>query len=162
MKDFRAENILKQIHEALPGAGVELIKNASPSGQDSLLVRREDLVDVARFLRDAPALLLDYLSNVSGVDWPGKNAETPGYLEVVSHLYSVAKKHGPLVLRVRTGDRDQDVVVPSLVSVFRSADFQECEVYDLYGVRFEGHPELRRLLMWDEFVGHPMRKDYQP
>ena len=162
MMDFFAQNILRQIHEALPSTRVELIKNTSPCGQDSLLVAREDLLRVAQFLKEAEELKLDYLSNVTGVDWPGKDADSTGYLEVVYHLYSAEKKHGPLVLRVRTGDRNGDVAVPSITPVFRSAEFQECEVYDLYGVRFEGHPELRRLMMWEEFEGHPLRKDYQP
>ncbi|HWA93785.1 MAG TPA: NADH-quinone oxidoreductase subunit C [Terracidiphilus sp.] len=84
----------------------------------------------------------------------------PGYLETVYHLYSVARKHGPVVLRMRTGNRTDDVSMPSFMPVWRSADFQEREVFDLYGVVFTGHPDLRRLLMWEGFKDHPMRKDY--
>ena len=83
-----------------------------------------------------------------------------GYLEVVYHLYSIALRHGPLVIRMRTANRTDRVEMPSLTPVWRSAEFQEREVFDLYGVVFTGHPDLRRILMWDEFKDHPMRRDY--
>jgi NADH-quinone oxidoreductase subunit C len=72
----------------------------------------------------------------------------------------MALKQGPVVVRMRTGNRTNDVTLPSLTPVWRSCEFQEREVFDLYGVRFEGHPDLRRILMWDGFTAHPMRKDY--
>jgi NADH-quinone oxidoreductase subunit C len=150
-----------------------------------LLVDREHAPAVAGFLRDDPELRLDYASNVTGVDWlsrtvkekvrtkkvvEGQERETeetvdrkkPGCLEVVYHLYSMRRKHGPVILRVRTGNRSDDVAMPSLTPVWRSAELQEREVFDLFGVRFEGHPDLRRILMWDGFEDHPMRKDYAP
>lgn len=85
---------------------------------------------------------------------------TPGYLEAVYHLYSVAKKHGPVIIRMRTKNRTDQVEAPSLTPVWRGAEFQEREIFDLYGIVFTGHPDLRRLLMWDEFKDHPMRRDY--
>ena len=147
------ETVLSRINAALPEARVELLNNPSPSGQHALLVHREDALKVAEFLKNDPELLLDFASNVSGVDYAD-------HLEAVYHLYSVAKKHGPITLRTRTGDRDKDAIVPSLTPVWKSADFQEREAFDLFGIRFEGHPDLRRLLMWDEFVDYPLRKDY--
>jgi NADH-quinone oxidoreductase subunit C len=84
----------------------------------------------------------------------------PGYLEAVYHLYSIALKHGPVIIRLRTSDRAAQVHLPSLTPLWRGAEFQEREVYDLYGIVFEGHPDLRRLLLWDGFEHHPMRKDY--
>ena len=173
--------VLEAIKAAIPSAGVELLKNPSPCAQHSLVVAADDARAVAEFLRDS--LGYDFCSNVSGVDWlPRKikeaivhketvegvesevketvEREIPGFLEVVYHLFSIAKKSGPLTLRVRTGDRGSDVSIPSLTPVWKGADFQEREVFDLYGVRFDGHPDLRRLLMWDEFADHPMRKDY--
>jgi NADH-quinone oxidoreductase subunit C len=84
----------------------------------------------------------------------------PGYLEAVYHLFSMARKHGPVVLRMRTVNRTDQVELPSLTPVWRSAEFQEREIFDLYGIVFTGHPDLRRLLMWPEFKDHPMRKDY--
>lgn len=172
-------HILNRLQAACPGAVVELVSNAAPSAQHSVRVDREHLRQVAEFLRDDSALRLDYCSNVTGVDWldrtdkvkvkkvvDGAEKEvdevrtTPGFLEVVYHLYSVAAKHGPLILRVRTADRGVEASVPSLTPVWRGCELQEREVYDLYGVRFDGHPDLRRLLMWEGFKDHPMRKDY--
>jgi NADH-quinone oxidoreductase subunit C len=186
------EEIKSAIEAAVPGAGVEIVSNPSPSGQHSLRLAPGSAVEVAKFLRDAPELALDYLSNVTGVDWPDKEIsekvkvtrtvtktvdgvekaveeiveETrkrvePGCLEAVYHLYSVAKKHGPVVLRMRTVNRTDQVELPSFTHVWRSAEFQEREIFDLYGIVFTGHPDLRRLLMWDEFKDHPMRRDYR-
>jgi NADH-quinone oxidoreductase subunit C len=171
--------VLEAIRTALPNAGVELLQNPSPCAQHSLVVSPKDARAVAEFLRDS--LGYDFCSNVSGVDWPARKVketivrketvegeevketverEIPGYLEAVYHLFSIAKRSGPLTLRVRTGNRGDDVSIPSLTPVWKSADFQEREAYDLYGIRFDGHPDLRRILMWDEFTDHPMRKDY--
>ncbi len=85
---------------------------------------------------------------------------TPGGLEAVYHLYSVAKGHGPVVIRMKTVNRSDQVELPSLTPVWRSAEFQEREIFDLFGIVFAGHPDLRRLLMWEEFKDHPMRRDY--
>jgi len=153
MTALTPEFTLSRIHAALPEARVELLNNPSPSGQHSLVVHREDALQVAEFLKADPELLLDYASSVSGVD-------CADHLEAVYHLFSIAKKQGPITLRLRTGDRDKDVGVPSLTPVWKSADFQEREAFDLFGIRFDGHPDLRRLLMWEEFADHPLRKDY--
>ena len=93
------------------------------------------------------------------VDETRKHVE-PGYLQVVYHLFSLAKKHGPVIIRMRTANRTDQVELPSLTPVWRSAEFQEREIFDLFGVVFKGHPDLRRILMWDEFKDHPMRRDY--
>ena len=185
------EEIKAAILAAVPGAGVEIVSNASPSAQHSLLLNPAHAVAVAKFLRDDAELALDFLSNVTGVDWLDKEIvekvkvtkqvpktvdgveqmvdetveETrkhtePGYLEAVYHLFSMRKKHGPVVLRLRTANRADKVELPSLTPVWRSAEFQEREVFDLYGIVFTGHPDLRRLLIWPEFKDHPMRKDY--
>jgi NADH-quinone oxidoreductase subunit C len=84
----------------------------------------------------------------------------PGYLEAVYHLYSMRHKHGPVIIRMRTADRAAGACLRSLTPVWRSAEFQEREIFDLYGIQFDGHPDLRRILMWDEFEDYPMRKDY--
>ena len=84
----------------------------------------------------------------------------PGCLEAVYHLYSMAQKHGPVIIRMRTVNRTDQVDLPSLTPVWRSAEFQEREIFDLFGIVFTGHPDLRRLLMWDGFKDHPMRRDY--
>jgi NADH-quinone oxidoreductase subunit C len=185
------EEIKSAIEVAVPDAGVEIVFNPSPSGQHSLRLKPEYALDVTKFLRDDAELKLDFLSNVTGVDWLDKEItekvkvthqvnkivdgveqqveetveETrkrvePGYLEAVYHLYSVEKKHGPVVVRMRTMNRTDQMELPSLTPVWRSAEFQEREVFDLFGIVFTGHPDLRRLLMWDEFKDHPMRRDY--
>jgi NADH-quinone oxidoreductase subunit C len=177
------DTIKSELESAIPGCRVEIISNASPSAQHSLLIDSEHGFAVATFLRDAAHLRFDFCSNVTGIDWPAKETttkikvtklidgvekevdeiqktSTPGYLEVVYHLYSHELKHGPLPVRLRTADRDVNVHLPSLTPIWRSAEFQEREIFDLYGVLFDGHPDLRRLLMWDEFVDHPMRRDY--
>ncbi len=84
----------------------------------------------------------------------------PGYLEAVYHLYPMAKKHGPVILRMRTVNRTDQVELPSLTPIWRSAELQEREIFDLFGIIFIGHPDLRRILMWDGFKDHPMRRDY--
>jgi NADH-quinone oxidoreductase subunit C len=177
------EKIKADIKAAVPGCLLEIVPNSSPSGQHSLLVEPGRAIEVARFLRDSPDHRLDYCSNVSGVDWLDKEISekvkvkkladglereaeevrkrhSPGYLEAVYHLYSMEKRRGPVILRLRTENRTDKVHLPSLTTVWRSAEFQEREIFDLYGIIFEGHPDLRRILMWDEFEDHPMRKDY--
>jgi NADH-quinone oxidoreductase subunit C len=89
-----------------------------------------------------------------------KKRVVPGCLEAVYHLFSVARGHGPVVIRMRTVNRTDQVQLPSLTPVWRSAEFQEREIFDLFGIVFTGHPDLRRLLMWEEFKDHPMRRDY--
>ena len=116
---------------------------------------------VAKFLKEDPRFQMDFCSCVTGVDYLPK-ADKPGYIEVVYHLYSVAQKHGPIVLKVRAPRELDQCRVPSLTPLWRGCEFQEREAYDLYGVKFDGHPDLRRILMWDEFTDHPMRKDYVP
>jgi NADH-quinone oxidoreductase subunit C len=173
------EQLKTRIEQAVPGATAEIVPNPSPANQPSLLLDNSHAAAVAKFLRDDPELRLDYASNVTGVDWldtttkvkvkkviDGSEKEIeesvsrPGYLEAVYHLYSMALKQGPVIIRLRTGNRTDRVNVPSLTPIWRGAEFQEREIFDLYGIRFDGHPDLRRILMWDSFKDHPMRKDY--
>lgn len=185
------EEIKAAIEAAVPDARVEIFSNPSPSVQHSLRLDPAHAIQVAKFLRDDAELALDFLSNLTGVDWPDKEItekikitrtvtktvdgleqtveETieeprkhmqPGCLEAVYHLFSMSKKQGPVVLRMRTVNRTDQAELPSFTPIWRSAEFQEREIFDLYGIVFTGHPDLRRLLMWDGFKDHPMRKDY--
>ena len=170
--------LIARIQAAVPGAQLQ------PGPADSFYVDPAHALAVARFLRNDSALRLDYASNVTGVDWldlitkekvkvkklvDGVEKDVdetiekkrPGYLEAVYHLYSTELKHGPVTLRQRTVDRTDNVSLTSLTPVWRSCEFQEREIFDLYGVHFDGHPDLRRILMWDGFKDHPMRKDYE-
>ena len=138
--------LLKDLQVKWPGTQIALEGNV-------FIVPAAELTKVARFLRDTEPYVCDYLSNLTATDDLERKE-----MAVVYHLYSMAKKHGPITLKVRL-PRDQ-ASVASVTPLWRGAEFQEREVYDLFGVTFTGHPDLRRILMWDEFVGHPMRKDY--
>ena len=120
----------------------------------SLFLDADQLVPVCRFLKESPDYHMDYLSNLTAVDYP------PDRIEMVYDLYSMAKKHGPVSLKAKLPRANPSVA--SLTPLYRGAEFQEREVYDLFGVTFEGHPDLRRILMWEGFKGYPMRKDYVP
>ena len=177
------EQIKVRAEATVAGARLAIVPNGSPSGQHSIVVDNEHAIAVAKFLRDDALLRFDYASNVTGVDWPDTvvkkvvkvkqivdgvereldqtvEEKKPGFLEVVYHLYSTQLKHGPLILRLRTADRAERNHVSSLTSVWRGAEFQEREAFDLFGMVFDGHPDLRRILMWPEFKDYPMRKDY--
>ncbi len=177
------EQIKARTETAVSGARLDLVSNESPSAQRTLLVDGDHALEVAKFLRDDPQLRLDYASNVTGVDWldavlkekvkvkkvvDGAEKEVeevvekkkPGYLEAVYHLYSMELKHGPVIIRMRTENRMDKTQLPSLTPIWRGAEFQEREIFDLYGITFTGHPDLRRILMWDDFKDFPMRKDY--
>ena len=184
------EEIKTLIEAGVPGASVRVIANGSPSAQHSLLLDLLHARAVAEFLRNHAELQLDFCSLVTGVDWPDtettekvkvkkmvagpdgveqeqeveetRKTKEPGYLEAVYHLFSMEKKHGPVVLRLRTVNRVDNLLLPSLTPVWRSAEFQEREAFDLYGIVFDEHPDLRRILMWEGFVDYPMRKDYVP
>lgn len=135
-----------EIDKALPGVTTRLVR-------ESILIEKvDDLPKVVQFLKSHATHALDYLSSVTATDYLE-------FLECVYHLYSMSQKLGPVVLKVRVPRKNPEV--PSLVSVFRGAEFQEREVYDMYGIRFTGHPDLRRIFMWEGFEGYPMRKDYQ-
>jgi NADH-quinone oxidoreductase subunit C len=177
------EQIKARLEKTLPLTKLDIVPNDCPAGERSLRAAAVSAFAVARFLRDDPQLKLDYCSNVTGIDWPQATVKTKvkkkvlvagvekeieetietlrsGHLEVVYHLYSMELKHGPVVLRMSTDNRADHTRLPSLTPLWRGAELQEREIFDLYGVIFEGHPDLRRLLMWDEFVGFPMRRDY--
>ncbi|QEL20048.1 NADH-quinone oxidoreductase subunit C [Limnoglobus roseus] len=130
------------------------------------------LVEVCRFLRDDPRLRFDLLNNISGVDYletDAKKVAKAGFephLEVVYHLSSVAFPGRRFTLKVilprwKDGVTGELPEVPTVSHLWRTADWHEREVYDLVGIRFTGHPDPRRILMADDWVGHPLRKDFE-
>jgi NADH-quinone oxidoreductase subunit C len=151
------EKVKEQALAAVPAAQIEIINSTPAAAQPALLVDREHIYSVAKFFKEDPRFQMDFCSCVTGVDYL-----KTGYIEVVYHLYSVALKHGPIILKVRAPRELEQCRVPSLTPVWRGCEFQEREAFDLYGVKFAGHPDLRRILMWDEFTDFPMRKDYVP
>jgi NADH-quinone oxidoreductase subunit C len=141
---LNGEQVAKKIIKVSPGAVVAADKAA-------VIVTSESLFKIAEFLKNTPALDFDYLADLTTVDYTD-------YFEVVYRLVSLTHNHS-LVLKTRCYDRDKPAV-PSVTSLWRSADFMEREAYDLMGIAFDGHPNLKRLLLWEGFVGHPLRRDY--
>ncbi len=143
-----AQKVLEKVKSAFPEAIVEV-----PELIDvTVAVRPEMLLEVAGFLHDE--CQMDYMADVTAVDRPER-------FEVVYHLYSIAEETDePFVLKVYLEDK-QAPTIPSLTHLWQGANFQECEVYDMMGIRFEGHPDLKRILLWEGFEGFPLRKDYQ-
>ena len=139
-----AEEMAKRIGEHVPGSvpGV--------AGQ-AVIVQSESLLEVSRFLKETPGLDFDYLTNITGIDYLD-------YFEIVYHLTSIKNNHG-FILKTRCYGRENPSV-PSATGLWRGAELQEREVYDLMGIRFEGHPNLKRIYLWEGFEGHPLRKDY--
>ncbi len=119
---------------------------------DCLVVKNESLLAIASFIKTAPGLDFDYLSTVTGVDYGD-------YFELVYHLVSLRHNHS-LVIKTRRYQRNKPVVA-SVVGLWRAADLQEREIFDLFGISFNGHPNMKRIVLWDGFDGHPLRKDYR-
>jgi NADH-quinone oxidoreductase subunit C len=138
--------------------GAAVIETHAHRGDHTAAVERAAITDVLRFCRDDAELGFDMLSDLTAVDYlkfPGR--EDGPRFDVVYHLYSLTHNHR---VRLKVRVDEDDAVVPTAMAVWPIADWLEREVWDMFGIRFEGHPDLRRLLMYDEFVGHPLRKDY--
>ena len=141
---LKGSDIGKKIGEAIPDSITAIDETA-------VTVDSQSLYQVAELLKNASEFEFDYLTNLTAVDYID-------YFEVVYHLISLKHNHS-IVLKTRCLDRDNPVV-PSVVTLWRAADYQEREVFDLMGITFEGHPNLKRLLLWEGFEGHPLRRDY--
>ena len=139
-----AKDIVDKLTEKFP-------ESLEEAGENSVLVKPEALVAVLSYLKDTGDFKLDYFNYVTAVDYYT-------YFEVVYQLTSLEHNHS-LVVKTRTYDRDSPSV-PSVTGIWQGADFQEREVYDLMGINFEGHPNLKRIFLWDGFPGHPLRKDF--
>lgn len=138
------EEVARRIVQSFPTAVVSADKTA-------IVVTPNLFFQVAKFLKEAPEFDFDYLTNLTAVDYLD-------YFEVVYHLTSLRHNHS-LVLKTPCYDREKPSV-PSVVSLWQGADLQEREVYDLMGIAFSGHPNLKRLFLWEGFPGHPLRRDY--
>lgn len=141
---LNGEEVAKKIAEVVPGS-------VAAADKVTVVVSSKSLYQVAEFLKNTSGLDFDYLNDLTAVDYLD-------YFEVVYHLTSLKHNHS-LVLKTRCYEREKPIV-SSVVSLWRAADFQEREVYDLMGITFEGHPNLKRLLLWEGFAGHPLRRDY--
>ena len=138
------KEIASQLEKQFPGSIVE-------SNQNSLVVKSEFLLAVATFLKTTPGLDFNYLTSITAIDYYN-------YFELVYQLTSLEHNHN-LVMKTRCYDR-RNPTLPSVVNLWRGADFQEREIYDLMGISFDGHPNLKRIFLWEGFKGHPLRKDY--
>ncbi len=136
--------VARQITERYPDAVIE-------TADAAVLINSESLLDVATFLKDTPELEFDYLAHITAVDYYD-------YFEVIYQLVSIKHNHS-LLVKARCYGRD-NLSLPSVVSLWRGADYQEREIYDLMGITFEGHPNMKRIVLWSGFEGHPLRKDY--
>ncbi len=141
-KTLSGADVARQIGEQLPDA-------VTGSDETTVFVRSEAILDAARFLKEY--LDFDYLVSISAIDFVD-------HFDVVYHLCSF-KNNYSVVLRTRCDDRDSPSV-PSVVSLWQGADLQEREVYDLMGISFDGHPNMKRIVLWEGYQGHPLRKDF--
>ncbi len=137
--------VARKITENCPNAVAE-------ASDQVVVVKSEPLFEVAEYLKNSPEFDFDYLSAITAVDYYD-------YFELVYQLTSLKHNHS-LVLKTRCYERDKPAV-PSVVGLWRGADFQEREIYDLMGISFEGHPNLKRIVLWQGFEGYPLRKDYR-
>ena len=138
--------------------GGRVLETHAHRGDHTAVVAREGLLDALAFCRDEADLRFDLLMDLTAVDYlkfPGR--EDGPRFEVVYHLYSIARNHR---LRLKVRVDEDDAKVPTAVAIWPIANWLEREVWDMFGIRFDGHPDPRRLLMYEEFVGHPLRKDY--
>ena len=138
--------VKSKLEAQFPGIQIQIVNQG-------LVIKPEDLLRAAKFLKESDEFKMNYLSLITAVDYLE-------FLESVYHLYSIDKRTGPLVLKVRVPRGSPKV--PSLVAIYRGAEFQEREAYDMMGIVYEGHPDLRRIFMWEGFEGFPLRKDYIP
>ena len=143
-RELSAEEVEGRIDEALPGVALGHEAN-------DVWVDPSSILNVARFLRDDPDLDFAFLTAISAVDYVE-------YFELVYHLLSMRRNH-KLVVKSRVFGREEPTV-PSVIDVWQGADLQEREIWDLMGIRFDGHPNMKRVLLWEGFPGHPLRKDY--
>jgi len=137
-------DVADRLEQKFPGSVIE----AQATG---IIIKSESVHDVISYLKDTPEYNFNYLANISSVDYFE-------FFQVIYHLTSYEHNHS-ITIKTRCYGRENPSV-PSVTDLFRGAGFQEREVYDLMGVSFEGHPDLKRLLLWDGFEGHPLRKDY--
>ena len=133
------------ISDAIPGSVLG-------SNETDVWIGKDDLLRVSRYLRDEKQTDFSFLTSITAIDYIE-------YFELVYHLLSM-RRNSSLIIKSRCYGRDEELSMPSLVEVWKGADYQEREVWDLMGIRFVDHPNLKRILLWEGFDGHPLRKDY--
>ena len=145
-----ADALLEQVRAAF---GERITASHAQHGNATVSIRRDDALEIFRTLRDRPEFGFDMLADLTAVDYLG---EAPRF-EIAYHLYSLPQNHR---LRVKIRVPEDEAWVHSLVPLWKAANWLERECWDMFGIRFVGHPDPRRILMYEQFVGHPLRKDY--
>ena len=143
--ELQAAEIVKKLEAALPGSTVE-------SSGNTVVIKDEFLLKAATFLKNTTGLEFNYLNFLTATDYTT-------YFELVYDLVSLEHNH-KMVLKTRLTNREKPELA-SVVSVWKGADFQEREIYDLFGISFTGHPNLKRIFLWEGFQGYPLRKDFK-
>jgi NADH-quinone oxidoreductase subunit C len=141
---LNSEDVVKKIASAFPGS-------VTVADKKSVVVDSKSLYQIAEYLKNTADFDFNYLANLTSTDYMD-------YFEVVYNLVSLNHNHS-LILKTRCYDREKPTV-PSVVKLWRTADYQEREIYDLMGITFSGHPNMKRLFLWEGFPGHPLRRDY--
>ena len=147
---MKEHSVIKKLEEAFPGV---IKKTITAFGETGIVVDKEDLTKVGRFLKEDNELTFDLLSDLGGVDYQGKKNKR---FELVYQLYST-RTHQRLRMKIEVGENES---VPTMKSLWKAADWPERECHEMFGIEFEGHPDLMRLLTIEEFDGFPLRKDY--
>jgi NADH-quinone oxidoreductase subunit C len=135
--------------------GERIVETTEFRGDEAVIVEPASWVEVARFVKSDPACACNHFSDMTAVDYPEREPDLPRF-DVVLHVRSMEHRHR-LRLKTRVADGE---ALPTLIPVWAGANWAEREIWDMFGIRFEGHPDLRRILLYEEFVGHPLRKDY--
>jgi NADH-quinone oxidoreductase subunit C len=144
------ENVaVQQLRAAMPEAIEEV---SSFRDQVTIRVFKDNLVAACTFLRDTPGLEFDFLTDLTAVDYPTR----PKRFDVVLHLYSMTQNH---LIRVKAAVAENETI-PTVSGVWKAANWEEREAFDMFGIVFEGHPDLRRILLAEDWEGYPLRKDY--
>ncbi len=149
-----ADQIAKMIEEKFPG---EVTGTATHAGQVGVMVKKERIQDICRFLHDDPALKMDHLSDLTAVDYSAYAGDTGPRFEVVYNMISTTFRHR---IRLKARVPEDNPRIDTVTPIWQTANWHERETYDLMGIIFHGHPDLRRILLPEDWVGHPLRKEY--
>jgi NADH-quinone oxidoreductase subunit C len=146
--------IAKMIEENFPG---HVLGTTTTAGQVGVIVKKDALKDICRYLRDEPSLKMDHLADLTAVDFSKYPGDAGPRFEVVYNLISIPYHHR---IRLKARVPEEDPRIDSVSSIWQTANWHERETYDLMGIKFDGHPDLRRILLTDDWEGHPLRKEY--
>lgn len=146
--------IAKMIEERFPGQVLGMMTHA---GQVAVMLRKERIRDICLFLRDEPAIRMDHLADLTAVDYSAYPGDSGPRFEVVYNMISTIYRHR---IRLKVRVPNDDPRIDTVSSVWKTANWHERETYDLMGIIFTGHPDLRRILLPEDWVGHPLRKEY--